>query len=156
MDKLFNIDKYDDIWELMNFLTTPFADRTKKIQDIGLKKAINRPHNLINIKDDTGKIIGQRLELVTTPFKSEDIKVSVTSNILSVTCGIENKTTNEHEDVIYRGISQQAYSFKIRLADVILKDRITAKNKDGILTIDLPIKTEKEVKPETIVINLNK
>ena len=78
---------------------------TKKICDVGLKGIINRPHNIINIKDDSGAVVAQRLEVVTTPFKKEDVKVQLVGDMLTVTCGSSNKVEKDNEDTLYRGIS---------------------------------------------------
>ena len=77
------------IWELMDALARPFDDK-RNIMNYGLKSIIKRPHNLINVKDKDGNVIGQRLEMVTTPFKKEDVKITVKDNILTVRCGTEN------------------------------------------------------------------
>lgn len=96
------IDIYKDpIWELMDMFSYPFE---RKIQNNGLRN-VKRPHNLVNVKDNDGNIIAQKLTVVTTPFNKEDVKVTVADNMLSVTCGTENKYDKENEDVIYRGIS---------------------------------------------------
>lgn len=125
------------IWELMDAFTRPFDGR-RDIMTYGLKSVIKRPHNLINVKDNDGNIVGQRLEMVTTPFKKEDVKITVRDNILTVQCGAENVKTEENEDVIYRGISAQSHTFQLGLAPTIDQSLITAENKDGILKINLP------------------
>ena len=125
------------IWELMDALARPFDDK-RNIMNYGLKSIIKRPHNLINVKDKDGNVIGQRLEMVTTPFKKEDVKITVKDNILTVKCGTENVKSEENEDVVYRGISAQSQTFSLSLAPTIDQSLITAENKDGVLKINLP------------------
>ena len=125
------------IWELMDALARPFDDK-RNIMNYGLKSIIKRPHNLINVKDKDGNVIGQRLEMVTTPFKKEDVKITVKDNILTVKCGTENVKSDENEDVVYRGISAQSHTFSLSLAPTIDQSLITAENKDGVLKINLP------------------
>ena len=125
------------IWELMDALARPFDDK-RNIMNYGLKSIIKRPHNLINVKDKDGNVIGQRLEMVTTPFKKEDVKITVKDNILTVKCGTENVKSEENEDVVYRGISAQSHTFSLSLAPTIDQSLITAENKDGVLKINLP------------------
>ena len=125
------------IWELMDALARPFDDK-RNIMNYGLKSVIKRPHNLINVKDKDGNVIGQRLEMVTTPFKKEDVKITVKDNVLTVKCGTENVKNEENEDVVYRGISAQSHVFSLSLAPTIDQSLITAENKDGILKINLP------------------
>jgi HSP20 family molecular chaperone IbpA len=146
------IDIYKDpIWELMDMFSYPFE---RKIQNNGLRN-VKRPHNLVNVKDDDGNIIAQKLTVVTTPFSKDDVKVTVADNMLSVTCGAENKYDKENEDVIYRGISSQSYSFALQLSPTVDKKNITAENKDGMLTISLPVKKEEEKKPDVIDIKID-
>lgn len=146
------IDIYKDpIWELMDIFSGPFE---RKIQNNGLRN-VKRPHNLVNVKDDDGNIIAQKLTVVTTPFNKEDVKVTVADNMLSVTCGAENKYDKENEDVIYRGISSQSYSFALQLSPTVDKKSITAENKDGMLTICLPVKKEEEKKSDVIDIKID-
>lgn len=125
------------IWELMDALARPFDDK-RNIMNYGLKSVIKRPHNLINVKDKDGNVVGQRLEMVTTPFKKEDVKITVKDNVLTVRCGTENVKNEENEDVVYRGISAQSHTFSLSLAPTIDQSLITAENKDGILKINLP------------------
>lgn len=145
---------YAPIWELMDaFSSYPFGE--SRINNSGLKSIVKRPHNLIDVKDDDGNVVAQRLEVVTTPFKKEDVKVTVTDNILSVTCGSQNIEDAENEDVIYRGISSQSYSFALKLASTVDQTKITAENKDGMLKINLPTKVIAESKPKEIEIKVS-
>ena len=147
------LDIYKDpIWEMMDWFNRPFGER--KISDNGLKSVIKRPHNLVNLKDPDGNVVAQQLAVVTTPFKKEDVKVTVLDNILSVQCGAENLKDEEYEDVLYRGISSQTYTFQLKLAPSVDQKAITAENKDGILKINLPLKTVQPKKPEEIEIKI--
>lgn len=138
---------WDDMWQNMIALTEyPFAG--KNLKDIGLRKLITRPHNIVNVTDPkTKKVIEQRLEVVTTPFKKGDVKVTVSGNTLTVECGnVEDEATTEQEneepreDFLYKGISEQYYTFSLKLSDQVDKSRITAKNEDGVLKVTLPFK----------------
>lgn len=140
----------DPIWELMDFFTNPFES---KVNNTGLR-CIKRPHNLINIKDENGNIVAQKLTVVTTPFKKEDVKVTIVDNNLTVQCGSEKKYDEENEDVVYRGISSQSYSFSLKLAPGVDKKSITAENKDGLLTIKIPVVVKTEKKPEEIEVKI--
>ena len=144
----------DPIWELMDMFSPAFGERAK-IQDTGLKGCIHRPHNLINVKDDSGKVIAQRVEVVTTPFKREDVKVTIKDNTLSVKCGAENIADEVDEDVIYRGISSQSYSFALKLGPSVDQSKITAENKDGVLKVNLPLIIEEKKEPEEIEIKID-
>ena len=146
------LDIYKDpIWEMMDFFANPFE---RKISNRGLSN-IRKPHNLTNVKDEQGKIIAQKLTVVTTPFKKDDVKVKIVDDVLTVTCGTENVKDEENEDVIYRGISSQSYTFSLKLGESIDKKAITAENKDGLLTIKLPFLVIEEKKPEEIEIKID-
>ena len=85
------------------------------------------------------EIVAQKLTVVTTPFKKEDVKVSILDDVLTGECGSENVKDEKNEDVIYRGISSQQYEFSIRLGENIDQGKIKAENKDGMLTINMPL-----------------
>jgi HSP20 family molecular chaperone IbpA len=141
----------DPIWEMMDFFANPFE---RKVTSKGLSN-IHKPHNLTNVKDDKGNIVAQKLTVVTTPFKKDDVSVKIAGDVLSVRCGSENVEDAENEDVVYRGISSQAYQFELKLGECIDKSAIKAENKDGLLTISLPYVVEEEKKPEEIEIKVD-
>jgi len=85
---------------------------------------------------------------VTTPFKKEDVHVSVLNDILTVKCGTENHKDTDAEYMVYHGISSQSYEFSLKLSDKIDQDKITAAVEDGILRISLPMKLIEEPKEE--------
>jgi HSP20 family protein len=105
----------------------------------------------VNVKDADGNTVSQRLEVVTTPFAKEDVKVSVDDNVLSVECGSENKEEKSGDEYIYKGISSQSYTFAIKLSDRVDKTGIKAKNVDGVLTVTLPFKKDDEPKKITSI-----
>ena len=138
---------WDDMWQNMLALTEYPFNNGKNLMNTGLRKLIGRPHNLVNVTDKDGNIIEQRLEVVTTPFKKGDVNVQVSGNTLTVRCGTEKdpETCVEEDDkpvekYLYKGISEQYYTFSLKLSDKIDKTGIKAKNQDGILTITLPYK----------------
>ena len=118
----------------------------------GLKKWVKRPHNLITKKDKDGKIESYQLETVYTPFKKDEVKVQILDNVLSVTCGSENKVKDENMD--YCGVSRQAYEFSIPLSDSIDIAKIEAKAEDGMLYITLPVKRVEEQKKTPLQISI--
>lgn len=114
-----------------------------EFQNKGLKQLIHKPHNLLTKKDENGNIESFSLEVVYTPFKKSDVKVTLDDNVLTVTCGTENKAKDD--EMIYCGISHQSYTFSLPLTKDVDTANIKAKAEDGILYITLPMK-----KPETI------
>ena len=147
---MFGITKandWDDMFRTMDALMQyPFKERT--LETNGLKSLIRRPHNIINVKDEGGNIVAQKLEVVTTPFAKGDVKVEVNDDVLTVTCGSENKEETTGDEYVYKGISSQSYTFSIKMNDKVDRKAIKAKNADGVLTVTLPFKKEEE--PEVV------
>ena len=142
------LSTWDDMWRSMDALMRyPFEENP--LATNGLKSLIRRPHNLVNVKDDDGNVIAQRLEVVTTPFAKDEVKVSVEGNVLTVACGGSNKEEKTEDEYIYKGISSQSYTFQVRLGNSVDKTAIKAKNVDGVLTVMLPFK-KKEDEPKQI------
>lgn len=141
---------WDDMFRQMDALVQyPLKERT--IETKGLRGLINRPHNIINMTDKDGKVIGQKLEVVTTPFKKDDVKVTIDENTLSVECGAENKEEITNDNYVYKGISSQSYAFAIKLNSKVDRTEIKAKNSDGVLTVTIPFKKEEEPKKITSI-----
>lgn len=143
---------WDDMWQNMIALTE-YPMNGKTLKDIGLRKLITRPHNIVNVTDPkTNQVIEQRLEVVTTPFKKDEVKVEISGNTLIVKCGTDpalGDTCEEpkgpdapEENYLYKGISEQFYTFQLKLSNKVDVANIKAKNQDGILTVTLPYKKE--------------
>lgn len=145
------LELYSPLWEMMDLFNSPFE---RRIENHGLRN-IKRPHNLVNVKDENGNIIAQKLSVVTTPFKKEDVTAQVVGDTLVVKCGSENVKDAENEEVIFRGISAQSYEFSLKLSKTVDKNRISGENIDGVLTITLPLIREEEKIPDAIDIAIN-
>lgn len=132
-----------------------FADFRDNFATRGLKKFISRPHDLVNVKDENGNIVGQKLSLVYTPFKKDQIKVTVDDGMLSVSIGDEQKEEKKDDkgEIIYKGISTQSTHFSLKLTDKIDKAAVTAKAEDGMLHINLPF-VKKQEEPKQIEISV--
>ena len=144
------LELYSPLWEMMDMFNNPFE---RKIENHGLRN-IKRPHNLVNVKDESGKVVAQKLSVVTTPFKKEDVTAQVVGDTLVVKCGSENIKDQENEDVIFRGISSQSYQFELKLGKMVDKEHITGENVDGVLTIVLPLLKEEEKKQDVIDVKI--
>lgn len=131
------MDEFGDMLDMWNaFAQYPLTK--KPFENEGLKHLIKRPHNIYTIKDDDGNITSYRIEVTTTPFKKDDIIVEVQKDMLVVTCGAENHKDIDDKYLSYHGISSQSFNFSVKLVNIDL-DKITAKNEDGILRIELPV-----------------
>lgn len=119
-----------------------YLPRPNTVENTGFKQLIKRPHNVYTIRKDgnpNGEIEAYKLEVVTTPFKKEDVKVKIVNDVLNVTCGLTaQEVENSNQFVAYKGISTQAFEFQLRL-NKIDTSKITAKVEDGILTVYMPV-----------------
>ena len=78
---------WDDMFRMADALTL-YPAKEKSLENNGLKRLIGRPHNIVNVKDKDGNVVAQKLEVVTTPFKKNEVSVTVgTNNMLEVKCG---------------------------------------------------------------------
>lgn len=155
MNSLTKFDPFNGIFPSL-FDDDFFADFRDNFANRGLKKIISRPHDLTNIKDKDGNVVGQKLSLVYTPFKKDQIKVTVDGDTLSVSIGDkkEEETKDEDGEIVYKGISTQSTRFSLKLTDKIDKKLINATAEDGMLHIDLPFVKEEETKPKQIEITV--
>lgn len=132
-----------------------YLPRPNTVENNGFKQLIKRPHNVYTIRKDgkpDGQIEAYKLEVVTTPFKKEDVKVKIVNDVLNVTCGVTaEEIQNANEFVAYKGISTQAFEFQLRL-NKIDTSKITAKVEDGILTVYMPV-IQDDVKQIDVKIN---
>lgn len=132
-------EQMDRMWRNLDAMFNyPLTVDGSKFKTRGLKNVINRPHNLITKKDDSGVVKSFQLEVPYTPFKKDEVNVEVKDNVLTVSCGTENKVKDEEMD--FSSISYQSFSFSIPLSDTVDIKNISAKAEDGMLRIDLPAK----------------
>ena len=142
---------FDDMWKRIDSMFNRSSKSLTRLEK-GLQ-CINRPHNLYTWKDKDGNIVGNRLSVVTTPFKKDQVHVTIEDNILTVECGNDiDEVQKEGEIEIYHGISSQSYSFQLKLSDKIDLEKVEATNEDGILDIKLPFKPEEKEESKKITI----
>lgn len=142
---------FDDMWKRIDSMFNRSSKSLTRLEK-GLQ-CINRPHNLYTWKDKDGNIVGNRLSVVTTPFKKDQVHVTIEDNILTVECGNDiDEVQKEGEIEIYHGISSQSYRFQLKLSDKIDLTKVEATNEDGILDIKLPFKPEEKEETKKITI----
>lgn len=106
------------------------------------------PMNVITIKKN-GEIVSYRLEYALAGFKKEEIKISISNNILKVEA-THNSQKEENEDndtcetVYYNGISYRNMYASFKLMEDANCKKITSKFENGLLCITIPIKKEVE------------
>ena len=142
---------FDDMWKRIDSMFNRSSKSLTRLEK-GLQ-CINRPHNLYTWKDKDGNIVGNRLSVVTTPFKKDQVHVTIEDNILTVECGNDiDEVQKEGEIEVYHGISSQSYRFQLKLSDKIDLTKVEATNEDGILDIKLPFKPEEKEESKKITI----
>ena len=99
----------------------------------------------VNVKEDEKSYV---MELAAPGIKKEYCRVSINDEG-NLTIAIENKQEHKHEDkhhpYLRREFSYSNYEQNYTLPEDVVKDKISAKVENGILTITLP-KEEKEQK----------
>ena len=99
----------------------------------------------VNVKEDEKSYV---MELAAPGIKKEYCRVSINDEG-NLTIAIENKQEHKHEDkhhhYLRREFSYSNYEQNYTLPEDVVKDKISAKVENGILTVVLP-KVEKEEK----------
>ena len=127
-----------------DFLNTDFMPRARSAQwDACLSKNSTAP--AVNVKESEK---AYTMELAAPGIKKEYCRVSINDEG-NLTIAIENKQEHKHEDkhhhYLRREFSYSNYEQNYTLPDDVVKDQISAKVEDGILTITMP-KTEPKEK----------
>ena len=98
----------------------------------------------VNVKEDEK---AYTMELAAPGIKKEYCRVAINDEG-NLTIAIENKQEHKHEDkhhYLRREFSYSNYEQSYTLPDDVVKDQISAKVEDGILTVTMP-KTEPKQK----------
>ena len=127
-----------------DFLNTDFMPRARSAQwDACLSKNSTAP--AVNVKESEK---AYTMELAAPGIKKEYCRVAINDEG-NLTIAIENKQEHKHEDshhhYLRREFSYSNYEQNYVLPDDVVKDQISAKVEDGILTITMP-KTEPKKK----------
>lgn len=134
-------DIINDIFTMNNALSNSYSG-LDSITKTGFKSIIGKPHNLIEVYDKDGILTAQKIQVVTTPFKKSDVKVTIQGDIIVIKCGDDTDVSDSNEKYVYHGISSRSFEFSLQIPDSIDKKKISAENTDGILTVVMPVKKE--------------
>ena len=111
-----------------------------------LAKPVNQtnypPYNIIKTEENW-----YELQLAIAGFKDDDLNIEIRDSVLSVK---GNKSEEDTNDYIHKGISARSFHRTFTLADTIVVR--AADLKDGILTIELENVIPEEKKPRKIEI----
>lgn len=136
---------FRDLMGIQQEVNRLFDDLMTRRTEAGLEGAVWIPAVDVSESEDSVNV-----KVEAPGVKKEDIKISVTNNVLTVRG--EKKMEKETSEENYHRIERVYGSFvrSIELPTVVRADKVTAAFKDGVLSIALP-KSE-EVKPKEIAI----
>jgi HSP20 family protein len=97
--------------------------------------------NIIEGKDDF------RIEVAAPGLDKNDFSIDVKNNVLFISCEKEEKKEDENEKIMRREFSYSSFSRSFSLPNTINPDKISAKHRDGVLTISIPKREEAKEKP---------
>ena len=135
-----------------DFLNTDFMPRARSAQwDACLSKNSTAP--AVNVKESEK---AYTMELAAPGIKKEYCRVSINDEG-NLTIAIENKAEHKHEDkhhhYLRREFSYSNYEQNYTLPDDVMKDQISAKVEDGILTITMPKAEQKQKVTKSIEVS---
>ena len=100
----------------------------------------------VNVKEDTS---AYTMELAVPGIKKEFCRVNINADgnlDIAIENKLEHKEENKKEHFLRREFSYSNYQQTYVLPDDIVKDNISAKVDNGVLTITMPKVTQEEVK----------
>ena len=104
------------------------------------------PYNINQVKDNDYKI-----EVALAGFDKKDIAVEAKDNTLTIRNKRDNKTNEEVDGVLHKGIARRQFVRSFALGDDIkVKD---AKIENGLLTVDLEREVPEHKKPRLIEVH---
>ena len=104
------------------------------------------PYNINQVKDNDYKI-----EVALAGFDKKDILVEAKDNTLTIRSKREDKTNEEVDGVLHRGIARRQFVRSFALGeDIKVKD---AQLQNGLLTVDLEREIPEEKKPRQIEVH---
>ena len=104
------------------------------------------PYNINQVKDNKYKI-----EVALAGFDKKDIAVEAKDNSLTIRSKREDKTNEEVDGVLHRGIARRQFVRSFALGeDIKVND---AKLENGLLTVDLEREVPEEEKPRLIEVH---
>lgn len=144
----------------VKFTNRPFERSFNTIVDDligGLPVLFNEGYNTIskqgfvpvNIKESAG---GYSLDVIAPGFEKADFKISLDDKILTISAEKKNEVKNETEKQIRKEYSYKSFKRSFTIDEKINATGVDASYVNGVLTLNLPKKTEvKEASKEIVV-----
>lgn len=92
--------------------------------------------NITENKDDFA------VSLAAPGMKKDDFNIDVEGNMLTISCGKEEKKEEKEAKFTRREYNYSSFSRSFTLPEEVMKDKIEARYEDGILKLVLPKKEE--------------
>ncbi len=99
----------------------------------------------VNIKETTEEF---EVEVAAPGFDKSDFKIELNNDVLTISS--EKQISNEEkedENITRQEFSYQSFSRSFTLPELVDEEKISAKYKNGILTVEIPKKEEAKPKP---------
>lgn len=97
--------------------------------------------NIIEGKDDF------KIEVAAPGLSKEDFRINLDNDLLTISANKETKTEEQNETYTRREFSYSSFCRSFTLPETVDGEKISASQKEGILTIHVPKKEEAKVKP---------
>ena len=97
--------------------------------------------NIIEGKDDF------RIEVAAPGLDKKDFKIDVKNNVLFISSEKRQEDEKKDEKIMRREFSYSSFSRSFSLPESVDTDKISAKHRDGVLSISIPKKEEAKEKP---------
>ena len=94
----------------------------------------------VNIREDEKKY---SLELAIPGMDRKDVKIDINEDVLTVSSEKKNETDESHDGYMRKEFSYSSFCRNFYLPENVNREKIEARYKDGILTVELP-KLEEE------------
>ena len=97
--------------------------------------------NIIESKEDF------RLEVAAPGLEKTDFKIDIENNVLTISAEKEEKQEVKDERIMRKEFNYSSFSRSFSLPESMDADKITARHKDGVLSVIIPKKENAKEKP---------
>ncbi|MBQ6750196.1 MAG: Hsp20/alpha crystallin family protein [Bacteroidaceae bacterium] len=108
----------------------------------------------VNVSEDKNEY---KVEIAAPGMTKDDFNIQLTSDgdiVISMEKKTDNKNENDKKTYLRREFSYSKFEQRFTLPDNVEKQKITAGMTDGVLTINIPKKTEEEKAKESLHIEI--
>lgn len=124
------------------FTTMPSLFR----DDAGLNVKQHAPVNITETE------AGYQLDVIAPGLTREDFRISLDNNTLTISAEKNEENNNENEKQIRKEYRFQSFARSFTIDEQIDAEKISAKYENGVLTLNLPRKTEVKTSAKQITI----